>query len=73
MFGADLISPFFYAEQARARLTVFETGDATPEQVAGDAKRGREEERQLLVTQQAKKVQFITLFVPLFLVIPGFY
>ncbi|KAJ8442187.1 hypothetical protein Cgig2_005127 [Carnegiea gigantea] len=41
--------------QARARLTIFETGDATPEQVATDAERRREEERQLLIAEQAKK------------------
>jgi len=56
MFGADLTSCLFYIDQARARLTVFETGDATPEQVAAAAERKREEERQLLVAQQAKKV-----------------
>ena len=33
MFGADLTSFLLYADQARARLTVFETGDATLEQV----------------------------------------
>ncbi|KAJ8428638.1 hypothetical protein Cgig2_017137 [Carnegiea gigantea] len=39
----------------RPRLTVFETRDATPEQVAADAGLCREEERQRLVNQQAKK------------------
>ena len=56
MFGADLTSLLFHADQARSRLTVFETVDATPEQVATNAKLRREEERQCLVTQQAKKV-----------------
>jgi len=56
MFGADLTSLLFYIDQARARLTVFEARDATSEQVAIDAERRREEERQRLVTQQAKKV-----------------
>ena len=46
----------FYAEQARAMLSVFETEDATPEQVAVDTERRREEERQRLVTQKAKKI-----------------
>ena len=36
MFGTDLSSVLFHAEQARVRLTVFETEDATPEQVAAD-------------------------------------
>jgi len=56
MFGADLTSYWFHVDQVRARLTVFESGDATPEQVAAAAERRREEERQLLVAQQAKKV-----------------
>ena len=43
---------------------VFETEDATPEQVAVDTERRREEERQRLVNQQAKKVCFRTLFPP---------
>ncbi|KAJ8449495.1 hypothetical protein Cgig2_002292 [Carnegiea gigantea] len=43
------------SNQARARLTVFETGDTTPEQVAADIEHRREEERQQLITQQAKK------------------
>ncbi|KAJ8448734.1 LOW QUALITY PROTEIN: hypothetical protein Cgig2_011355 [Carnegiea gigantea] len=41
--------------KARARLTVFETGDITPEQVVANAERRREEERQRHVTQHAKK------------------
>ncbi|KAJ8438015.1 LOW QUALITY PROTEIN: hypothetical protein Cgig2_029996 [Carnegiea gigantea] len=49
------------SEQARARLTVFETGDATPEQVAADAERCREEERQRLINQQAKKAPPLVL------------
>ena len=56
MFGADLTSCLFYANEARVRLTVFETRDATPKQVAATAERKQEEERQLLVAQQAKKV-----------------
>jgi len=53
---------------------VFKAGDATPKQVAAAAKRWREEARQGLITQQAKKVQCTTLFVPTpFLVILGFY
>ena len=56
IFGADLTSLLFHADQARSRLTVFETEDVTPEQVATDVERRREEERQCLVTQQAKKV-----------------
>ena len=51
-------------------MTVFETGDATPEQVAADAERCREEERQRLVNQQAKKVRFRTLFPPLSVLTP---
>jgi len=47
---------------------VFKTSDATPKQVAADAERHREEERQHLVNQQTKKVHFRTLFAP-FLVI----
>ena len=43
---------------------VFETGDATLEQVAADTERRREEERQRLVNQQAKNVHFRTLFAP---------
>jgi len=58
MFGADLTSCLLYADQARAHLTVFETGDATPEQVAAYAERRQEEERQHLVTQKAKKVRY---------------
>ena len=64
MLGANMTSPLFYADQVRARLTVFETRDATLELVATDPKRQQEEDRQHLVTQQAKKVQCITLFVP---------
>jgi len=60
MFGADLTSFLLYAYQARARQTVFETGDTTPEQMVADAERRREEERQRLVTQQAKKVRYMT-------------
>jgi len=65
MFGADLTSLLFHAKQVRARLTVLKTRDATAEQVAIDAECRREEERQRLVTQQAKNVQSITLFIPL--------
>ena len=32
MFGAELTSCLFHVDQARARLTVFETGDAILEQ-----------------------------------------
>jgi len=49
--------------QARATLTVFETGDATPEQVVAETERRREEERWCLVIQQAKKVHTWALFV----------
>jgi len=45
MFGADLTSLLFYAEQARARLTVFKTEDATPEQVVSGTEHWREEEK----------------------------
>ena len=45
MFGADLSFISFYVEQARENLTVFETGDAIPEQVAADAEHQREDER----------------------------
>jgi len=62
LFGADLTSYLFYADQATAQLTIFETGDATPEQVAAAAEHKRKEERQLLVAQQAKKVRYTTLF-----------
>jgi len=48
---------------------VFQTEDATPKQVAADAKCHREEERQHLTNQQAKKVHFRILFAP-FLVTP---
>ncbi|KAJ8442013.1 LOW QUALITY PROTEIN: hypothetical protein Cgig2_033777 [Carnegiea gigantea] len=41
--------------QTRAGLTVFEIEDTTPKQVAADAERRRQEERQLLDAQQAKK------------------
>ncbi|KAJ8431187.1 hypothetical protein Cgig2_010219 [Carnegiea gigantea] len=44
-------------EQVRVRLTVFETGDATSEQVTADSECCREEERQRLLNQQAKKVR----------------
>jgi len=60
MFGAGLTSFMLYADQAWARLTIFETEDSTPEQVAANAKRRWEEERQHLVTQQAKKVWCMT-------------
>jgi len=60
MFGADLTPFLLYADQTRVRLTAFETEDATPEQVATNAERRREEERQRLVTQQAKKVRYMT-------------
>jgi len=60
MFGTDQTFCLLYADQARARLTVFETRDATPEQVAANAEHKREEERQHLVTQHAKKVQYTT-------------
>ncbi|KAJ8424397.1 hypothetical protein Cgig2_006319 [Carnegiea gigantea] len=43
------------SKQARARLTVFETGDATPEQIAAKAEHRQEEERRRLMNQQAKK------------------
>jgi len=46
----------FYAEQAREKLTIFETRDAAPKQVAAEAESRREEERRRLVNQQAKKV-----------------
>ncbi|KAJ8419891.1 hypothetical protein Cgig2_017701 [Carnegiea gigantea] len=52
-----LILKNYTKDQARARLTVFETGDATLQQVAVNAKRRREVERQRLVTQQAKRRQ----------------
>ena len=45
MLSADLTSDLFYADQARAQLTIFEIGDASPEQVAAATKRKREEER----------------------------
>jgi len=61
MFGANLTSCLFYADQARARLTIFETGDAIPEQVAAAAEHKQKEERQLLVAQQAKKVWYTNL------------
>ncbi|KAJ8420401.1 hypothetical protein Cgig2_028073 [Carnegiea gigantea] len=41
--------------KARVKLTVFETGDTTPETVAAEVECCREEERQRLVNQQAKK------------------
>jgi len=69
-FGSNLTSFLFYAEQARVRLTVFEAGEATPEQVAADAECRREEERQRLLNQQAKKVHFRILFAP-FIVTPS--
>ncbi|KAJ8429329.1 hypothetical protein Cgig2_026559 [Carnegiea gigantea] len=50
--GASLV---IGSNQARVRLTVFETEDATLEQVAANVECKREEERQRLVTQQAKK------------------
>ena len=46
----------------RAQLTIFETGDATLEQVAVAADHKRKEESQLLVAQQTKKVRCATLF-----------
>jgi len=58
IFGADLTSFLLYTDQVRARLTIFETRDATPEQVATDAECRREEEGQHLVTQQAKKLRY---------------
>jgi len=61
MCGVDLTSCLFLADQVRAQLTVFETGDTTPEQVAVAAEHKREEERQLLVAQHAKKVWYMTL------------
>jgi len=60
MFGADLTSCLFHADQARAQLTVFETRDATPEEMAAASEHKREEERQLLVAQHAKKVRNLT-------------
>jgi len=60
MFSADLTSLLLYADQAGARLTDFETLDATPNEVTTDAERRREEERQRLVTQQGKKVRYTT-------------
>jgi len=63
MFVADLASFLLYADQARARLIVFKTRDVTPKQVVAVAERWRKEERQRLVTQQAKKVRCTTWFV----------
>ena len=63
MFGANLTSVLLYADQVRAWLTVFDTKDATPEQVAADTERRREEETQHLVTQQAKKVRYTTSLI----------